>query len=115
MEYVLRAADICGVSFCWIFFRAENVANAMDVIRQMCSFSDGIRQPYAWMFFAMILLFATTWSFWHHSGKAAADIRVDYPVLNLKTVSGLTLFFVLCGLTIGMAYLGNTAFIYGAF
>ena len=38
-----------------------------------------------------------------------------YLIENLRTVWGLTIFFVFCGLTVLMGYFGNTVFIYGKF
>ena len=47
--------------------------------------------------------------------KAEKRVEISYPILNLNTIGGLFLFFVLTGLTIILAYVGQVAFIYGKF
>ena len=47
--------------------------------------------------------------------KMPQKVEDRYFLFDLTSILGLTLFFVLCGLTVGLAYFGNTAFIYGAF
>lgn len=101
-------------TFCWIFFRAENFTNAYAVIRQMIGYKVGINQPYTWTIFAIVVLCILTFVSYRKK-ITLKEISVDYPIFNLTTIKGLTLFFVLFGLTLGMGYFGNTAFIYGAF
>lgn len=108
----------CYVNFCWIWFRASSFRNAMTVLKQMFMFCDGIIQPYTWVLFGAIILMITTFLMWKKrqcSVKMSNDISERYILFDLNTVKGLLIFFVICGLTIGMAYYGNTVFIYGAF
>lgn len=106
------------VNFCWIWFRAEDTSNAIQVISQICGMHQGIRQPYTWTFFAMILLVLYTIIMYKKTQLSKQPLHTledRYIIMDLTTVKGLTIFFALCGLTMGMAYVGNTAFIYGAF
>ena len=105
-------------NFCWIWFRGGSFKNAMDIIKQMVIFHDGIIQPYTWVFFGGVLLIVVTILMWKKRQcgvKMPAEIAERYILFDLNTVKGLTIFFVLCGLTFAMAYYGNTVFIYGAF
>ncbi|MBQ9887185.1 MAG: MBOAT family protein [Lachnospiraceae bacterium] len=102
------------VAICWVFFRADSFENAINVIKGMFVYQNGISQIYAWSLFAIaILLIATIVA----CVKSRNNKRVDafYPLQDLSTVKGLLIFFVFVGLTICMAYFGNTAFIYGKF
>lgn len=106
------------VSFCWIWFRASDVENALNIIRQMLVWQNGIIQPYIWVFFGGFLLVISTMRMWKKrqcSLKIPLEISERYSLVDLSTIKGLTMFFVFCGLTIAMAYYGNTVFIYGAF
>lgn len=103
------------VTFCWIFFRASNIQNAWEVIMGIFRCQDGISQPYTWTFLALFLCILSQWYASKTGTCAVTDKFVDRPVMRLNSIWGLTTFFVLCGLTLGMAYVGETYFIYGAF
>lgn len=105
------------VSFCWIFFRAGSMDIAVAIIRGLYSGQAGIVQVYTWTIVALVLLTVVTMTSWIKQRRAAAydGLEGKYCMLDLTTISGLATFFVLCGITIGFAYVGNTAFIYGAF
>lgn len=76
----------------------------------------GIQQMYTWSFFAMIVLgIATCVAVVKSKKENCSQIEGFYPILNLSHFWSLVLFFVFCGLTIGMGYYGNNVFIYGRF
>lgn len=104
----------CFAFLCWVFFRADSFNNAADVLRTAFIPYTGIIQPYTWTSFAIAVLAISTIVMTKQQ-RTGMGTEMDYPMLDLKTVPGLTCFFVFCGLTIGMAYVGDTAFIYGAF
>lgn len=115
ISMVLTFVYVC---FCWIWFRANSFENALAMLKQMLVFHDGIIQPYTWVMFGVIILLITTFIMWKKrqcSIKMPTDMRERYILFDLNTVRGLFAFFVICGLTVGMAYYGNTIFIYGAF
>ena len=98
------------VSLLWVIFRAESFTNAIDVYKALFTWHTGIMQPYTWTFFALVvLLISTIVAVIRKSGEGS------YPVMKLDRVWTLTVFFTFTGLTIIMAYYGNTAFIYGKF
>lgn len=106
------------ISFCWIWFRASDFENAVSILKRILILNDGIMQPYTWVLFGSFILGVTTVALWN---KRKCDIRMPeciedrYILLDLNTIKGLTIFFVFFGLTICLAYYGNTVFIYGAF
>ena len=103
-------ATFITVSLLWVVFRATSFKNAIDVYMGMFTIHDGIMQPYAWTFFALIVLILTTLNM-----KKYVDDGNYYPLVDLTTVKGMTIFFTFVGLIIMLGYYGNTAFIYGRF
>lgn len=104
------------VNFCWIFFRADNIQQGIAILKQIIAFTNGINQPYTWTMFAILLLMISSIMVLKNvRDKKISAIELHYPVIDMDSVIGLSLFWILCGLTIGMAYYGNTAFIYDAF
>ena len=103
------------VNFCWIFFRAENLSSAMIVIRQIFSSTPGINQPYTWAFFAFIIAIAELALACIRKKRNSDKLVQEYLILDLSKTLQLAIFFALVGITIIMAYIGNTAFIYGNF
>ncbi len=101
------------VAFCWIFFRATSFNNAEEIIKGIFNMQVGISQPYTWSMFGLFLLVMVSFAkdIISQSNKSYCGV----PIQDLTTKKGQTLFFVLCGLTIILAYVGNTAFIYGNF
>lgn len=115
MVYSIKiVANFVLLNLIQIFFRADSVSSAFHIYQQLFTWHGGVSQPYTWTFFAYIILIIATLMAYKKSGDMEA-IEAYYPVQNLATVKGLTLFFVLCGLTIMLGYFGNTYFIYGNF
>ena len=110
-------------TFCWIFFRVDSWSHAMEIIGQIFSFKCGLEQPYMWMFIAAIILAAATTMATAQSAKRSLQSKkanmspIDgfYPVFDLSSFWGQVAFFTLCGLTVGLAYLGGSPFIYGRY
>ena len=110
-------------SVCWVFFRAESLSHALAILEQLVFFRSGLRQPYVWFFFAAAVLCVCTCvalsKSWNRRlpGSRQNQSAVDgfYPILDLTSFWGMTLFFVFCGLILGLAYTGGSPFIYGAY
>ena len=90
------------VCITWVFFRAETFSQAISLLVQSVTIREGIQQIYSWTVIRC-------------NKKAEKRVEISYPILNLNTIGGLFLFFVLTGLTIILAYVGQVAFIYGKF
>lgn len=101
------------ISFCWIFFRATSFENAANVIKAVFSNQIGIVQPYTWSMFSLVLAIIATLTI----TKRAKQVTTycGCPIQDLTTIEGQTIFFTFIGITIILAYVGNTAFIYGNF
>ena len=110
-------------SFCWIFFRADTLTHAFQILKQLSSWNIGIQHPYIWVFFSLIVLLTSTIVAFHNTKKKSltpkhlnqSPIDAHYPIFNLGSFWGLVYFFVLCGLIIALAYVGGSPFIYGAY
>ncbi len=100
----------------WVFFRADSIRNALDVLTGMYTMHTGIFQPYTWTGFAVTVLLIATVMAWRRSHKnSEGHVNGYYPILNLGSIWQLALFLFVCGVTVIMGYYGDTAFIYGAF
>lgn len=104
------------ITFTWIFFRAENFETAWQVIKGIFTLQTGIQQPFVWSFVAIALLVIGTIAAIVKSHKKC-DKYVEgyYPIVNLSTIRGLTIFFVVVGLIICLAFTGEQPFVYFQF
>lgn len=104
------------VALLWVVFRADSLENAVVVYKSMFTLHTGISQPYTWALFAIACwLFAVCVAYYRSHKLGLRAVEGFYPMMDLKTVCGLTIFFTFCGLTLLMGYFGNTVFIYGKF
>ena len=110
-------------TFCWIFFRAESMDKAFQIIGKLFSFGEGVVHLYLWVFVGVAaVLVASLVAMAKTKEKTLPTNRqnqsfVDgyYPILDLNKFWHLVLFFVFCGLILCLAYTGGSPFIYGAF
>jgi len=103
------------VTVAWVFFRAENAANAFMLLRRAFTFHNGVSQIYTWTWLAAAVAVAEVVYSWLKNKHAEKGISVKYPIADLSKISGLIAFFTFVGLTVILAYVGQTAFIYGKF
>lgn len=108
-------------TFCWIFFRAESLSQAWLIISRIVTFQPGIFQPYFWLIVGGVVLLVSVCIAAFRSRKNPTTPRKQnvcriegiYPILDLSKLTHLTLFFVICGLLLALAYTGGSPFIYG--
>ncbi|MCI9098500.1 MAG: MBOAT family protein [Lachnospiraceae bacterium] len=108
------------VSLLWVIFRADSISNAARIYKAIFVWQGGMMKPYTWSFFAMSVLLVSTVTAWIKSKKNVKcnnQLKIDgfYPIMKLDRVWTLSVFFIFAGLTVILAYFGNTAFIYGQF
>ena len=104
------------VTIAWVFFRASSLTNAFEMFHQVGMLADGITQIYTWTWLALTFVICeVAYAFFNTKKEDKKYVSVKYPIWNLNTIKGLMMFFTLAGLTIILAYVGNTAFIYGKF
>ena len=110
-------------SFCWIFFRADSVTDALIIIKRIGSFDTGLEQPYMWFFIAAVFVLIASYCAYISSKRkklVAAKANMSavegfYPILDLSRFWHLVLFFVEIGLILCWAYTGGSPFIYGQY
>ena len=102
------------VTVTWVFFRADSFNNAKEMFFGLVQ-TQGIRQIYSWSFFAIAIAILEIVIAVLKKQKNQGKISYEYITLDLSKISGLTIFFIFVGLTVLLAYVGNTAFIYGNF
>ncbi|MBQ6595248.1 MAG: MBOAT family protein, partial [Clostridia bacterium] len=116
---IIRAIKVAGtflfITFTWIFFRADSFPVAWSVLKGIFTLQNGIRQPFAWSFVALIALIVGTVAAKKNAQETNPEISGYYPILNLESVWGLTIFFVELGLILALAYTGENPFVYFQF
>lgn len=85
------------------------------MIKQIFYTGAGIKQPYTWAFFALAIAIGEIIFAICRRNKNKGKLEQEYLSLNLSKVWPLVLFLTLIGITIMIAYVGDTAFIYGNF
>lgn len=96
-----------------VFFRADSLGQAFTIFRFMFSIHQGIHQLYVWTFLAYILLATATIAAYRRTeGKVIVGF---YPLQDLDTFRGRTVFLAFCELTFLFAYMGETFFAYANF
>lgn len=111
------------ISFTWIFFRSDSFGTALIILKRIFMWKEGLNQMYLWSFMSMAVLFISSIVAYYKSKKNdsiivkknQSKVQGFYPIQNLTTINGLTVFFVFCGLILGYAHTGGSPFIYGGF
>ena len=103
------------VSICWVFFRADSFECATDIFRAIATWQDGVIFISFWAVFGIIAVTAAEFAAVIRSKKNGTKPEGFYPMVSLNTVSGLAIFFTFLGITLGLAYTGQSPFIYFQF
>ncbi len=104
------------VCVCWVFFRAANFQIALDVLKKMFIWTDGITQIFSWSVVSIVaVIVCSVFAFVKSKRENASKVNGYYMILNLNTVTGLFFFFLAIMLAFGLAYAGANPFIYFQF
>lgn len=113
------------VSFCWIFFRADSIENAICVLKVVVSSNMGIKHYYLWSFisFAVVLIaYIITIKYKSNEPLPKALNKTNcshvmgyYPISKLDNFYQLFLQILFIGLILTFAYISSNPFIYGNF
>ena len=103
------------VLLCWVFFRASDFSAAKMIFTGLFTWQAGIVYISSWTIFGIVLLGVCTAVACIRSARAGTRPEGYYPMVNLRTIPGLVVFFVVLGLALGLAYIGNNPFIYFQF
>lgn len=107
-------STFCFITLTWIFFRADSLGNALDIIKYAAINGTGLNQPFLWTFVAiMVLAFEIIYSSRRTDNRK--KVHYTYPIMDFTNIWQLAIFMTFIGITIILANLGNTAFIYGRF
>jgi len=117
---IFKLVNIVGtyafVTFTWIFFRAENFSKAWQIIDGIFSLQKGIVHPFFWSFISIgVVSTATIIAVVKSKNSSKNEVDGFFPILKLNTVSGLTGFFIACGLLLCLAFTGEQPFVYFQF
>ncbi len=114
-----KAVSVLMTFFTFVFgliwFRAESLSHAWQVFSSIIIWQNGIVEVYSWSVLAIILVVIFSIYGCRKQYQLADKVEERYPLFALNTVKGMVVFFTLCGLTMLLAYVGNTVFIYDAF
>ncbi len=104
------------VSLTLIFFRAGSFETSWNVLRGIFTLQAGIVQPFSWVFVTLLIyVVAAVCAITKSGEKDWSRVNGYYPILDLGTVRGLTVFFVELGLILALAYTGENPFVYFQF
>ncbi len=104
------------VCVCWVFFRAENMGMAMDVLSRMFIWKDGITQIFSWSVFSIVIVAVANIAAWIKAKNAQSkEVNGYYPVLDLNKLGSMIFFFLLILLIAAWAYTNANPFIYFQF
>ena len=109
------AATFLYFSLSVVFFRADSFAKALAIFRAMFTWQSGQLYIHFWSVFGLAVVFAAELAALVRSKKRGTQTEGFYPTVSLKTVPGLTVFFLFVGLTLGLGYTGQNPFIYFQF
>lgn len=108
-------------TFCWIFFRADSIQQAFEIILRIFAFDSGLEQPYFWFFISLAFVIGYAVFCLVKSKKQGLQpkkmnysyVQDEYLVKDLSKFWNLVFFFVLLGAVLCFAYTGGSPFIYG--
>lgn len=99
----------------WIPFRAASFAKMLALFVGLFSFRSGISFISSWALIVLaVVLFAYLYVIMGNK-KDQTIIHAYYPLQDLRTLKGLTIFFALILIILCLGYTGGSPFIYAAF
>ncbi len=99
----------------FVFFRSSSFAEAGLILKRIVTFQSGVHQPFFWSFVGIAVLTVASWIADIRAKKEKVPVYGFYPILDLSTIKGLTLFMVEIGLILILAYTGENPFVYFQF
>ena len=103
------------VSLCLVVFRADSIGKAFRIVKGIFTLQEGLPYVSFWAVTALILTALCSLIAVLRSRKNGTRPEGFYPTVELSGFGGLTLFFTFVGLTLCLAYTGQSPFIYFQF
>ena len=98
------------------FFTTTTFREGISFFKSLFCYHTGIVHFYIWIPIAyFFMITGILLGLYHKKKNNLKQIEAYYPVLDLRSVKGLTVFFVFIGLTVILGYYGETFFMYGNF
>ena len=98
-----------------MFFRADSFGTAMQILTAVFTWQRGMTHISSWTLFGVLVTAAAMAIACIRSRKLGTKPKGYYPLVSLSSVWGMALFFAAIGLTLVLAYTGETPFIYAQF
>ena len=112
---ISTAATFVFVCLCWVFFRAQTPAQAIEVLSRLFVFRGGVTHIYTWAVAApLLMLAATVWCACRERGADGA-VHGQLPIFRLGSFGGTLGFLLLAGMVLILMYTGANPFIYFQF
>ncbi len=105
----------CIFAFTALIFRADSISTAFRMLVSIFTLSDGITHISFWAVAGLVLTGIASLVAYIRSRKLGIPLEGFYPTVPLNKVWGLAVFFTFVGLTLGLAYTGESPFIYFQF
>ena len=102
-------------AFCFVFFRASSVRTALAMLAGIFTWRPGVTHIAFWAVAALLLTALAEAAACLRSQKNGTAPEGYYPLFDLGSVRGLTVFFCFVGLTLVLGYTGQSPFIYFQF
>ncbi len=102
-------------ALCFVFFRSDSIGTAVSMLSGIFTLRPGVTHIAFWAVAALLLVGLGSLAACLRSRKTGAAPEGYYPLVDLGTVRGLTLFFTFLGLTLALGYTGQSPFIYFQF
>lgn len=112
LSVFLTASFTC---FCFMLFKTETIGKAWQYLVCIFTWQQGVTHISFWAVTALILTALASLAAAIRSRKNGSGLEGYYPTVSLNSISGLVIFFCFVGLTLGLAYTGETPFIYFQF
>ena len=103
------------VSLCWVVFRADSIGKAFRILANLFTLHAGVSFVSFWAVTALVLTALCSLATVLRSRRNGTRPDGWYPTVDLTRFGGLTLFFAFVGLTLAVAYTGQSPFIYFQF
>ena len=103
------------VSLCLVVFRADSIGKAFRILANIFTLHPGVSFVSFWAVTALVLTALCSAAAVLRSRRNGTRPDGWYPTVDLTRFGGLTLFFAFVGLTLALAYTGQSPFIYFQF
>lgn len=107
---VARIFNLTFICITWTIFRADSISQFLLICKRIVTLQSGVNYFYVWTVpYAVLVAGATMYGYRKNNGHGL------YPKIEYMSFWGQVALWVAVFLIIGLAYMGNMAFIYNSF